>query len=1003
MSGILELRCGADDSAGLRAEIARRDKIIQSLIYQVEHSLNAQDTDYGLLQTTFMLEEQVHHRTEELKHTLDELDQARRDTDAARQRLEAAVESSSEGFALFDPEDRLLLCNQAYRRLWGHSGEIVGHSFEELLTEAARILVAEDPGWRAKCLAAHRSGEGASEYALPGGLHVQVRERKTADGCTVGIYSDITDIKAHEARLRGQALAAKSRLLQSTLDAIVQGIAVFDRGLELVAWNPRFFELLGLPTALVKAGTSLREFLARDSRLVSAHDSADALTLSSSEAFERELSSGRVLELQRSPMPDGGFVVTATDATERRRIEREVRELLHRQQLIFDNASVGIVFLLERRILSCNQRMAEIFGFASPEEMVGQTTEILYSSREIWEKDGALRYGELQDRRLSDAELELCRKDGTTVWCHRTGRPLDPAQPTQGSIWVYTDVTEQRRAAASLHLAAMVFDNSTEALMVTDADNRIVSVNRAFTLISGYSAEEVMGEPPAVLKSGVHDAEFYRQMWSSLLSTGHWEGEVVDRRKNGTLYPKWLTISVVRNELGDITNYVAAFSDISARKAAEERISFLAHHDSLTGLPNRVLLRDRFDHLMSVARRQDGFLALCFLDLDQFKRVNDSLGHRVGDQLIVQVAGRLCDCLRQSDTVSRLGGDEFIILLEGQLVPGQFAGVVEKLLLSLEAPFAIGPHLLSTSASIGIAVFPNDGTDFDTLLQKADTAMYHVKSQGRGTFSFYDERMNAEATTRLDQAMRLRNALARRELRLVFQPQFALPSRQLSGVEALLRWCSGLYGEESPAQFIPIAEETGQILPIGAWVLHEACRQARSWREQGTFLRTAVNVSAVQIYRHDFTSVLRQVLDDTGVDPGQLELELTESTVMSDTQVIREVFDEVRAMGVSVAIDDFGTGYSSLAYLRRFHVRKLKVDKSFVHDLPHDDEAKAIAEAIVRMAQSLRLRVNAEGVETAEQLEFLTSIGCDEVQGYYLSKPVDAQRIEEILASHCIG
>lgn len=999
MTGMLDLRCGADDSVGLQAEIGRRDKIIQSLMYQVEHNLNARDTDYGLLQLTCMLEDQVHRRTEELKRTLDELDQARRETEAARQRLEAAVESSSEGFALFDAEDRLLLCNQAFRRLWGLSGAIVGHGFEALLAEAARSLGGDDPQWQEQCLAAHRAGEGACEFALPGASYVQVRERKTADGYTVGIYSDITDVKAYEERLRRQALAAKSRLLQSTLDAIVQGIAVFDRGLELVAWNPRFFELHGLPDALAKAGVGLQEFLAQDTWLVSMAGASDALALSSSEAFERELPSGRVLELQRSPMPDGGFVITAMDATERRRIEREVLELLQHQQLIFDNASVGIAFLQEWRILSCNQRMAEIFGFASPEAMIGRSIEMLYPSLTVWQKDGALRDAELRSKRFSDDEIELCRQDGTTVWCHRTGRPLDPERPMRGSVWVFTDVTAQRRAASSLHLAAMVFDNSTEALMVTDADNRIVSVNRAFVRITGYSAEDVIGKEPRILKSGTHDADFYRQMWECLLGDGRWEGEVIDRRKDGRLYPKWLTISVVRNEIGTITNYVAAFSDITARKAAEDRISFLAHHDSLTGLPNRVLLRDRFERLVRQARRQDSILGVCFLDFDHFKRVNDTLGHRIGDQLIVEVARRLCECLRQTDTVSRLGGDEFILLLEGQMSTGQFIGVVEKLLASLEAPYEIGPHLLATSASIGIAVFPNDGEDFDTLLQKADTAMYHVKGQGRGTFGFFDERMNRDAASRLDRATRLRHALARKEFHLVFQPQFALPARQLVGVEALLRWNSAPHGEESPDLFIPIAEETGQILPIGTWVLHEGCRLAQRWREQGTLLRMAINVSAVQIYRHDFAPVLRQVLDDTGVDPAQIELELTESTIMADTQLIREVFEEVRAMGVSVAIDDFGTGYSSLAYLRRFHVRKLKVDKSFVQDLPHDDEAKAIAEAIVRMAQSLRLRVNAEGVETAEQLDFLAAIGCDEVQGYFVGKPASAEGIMRLFGS----
>ncbi|MDA0189358.1 MAG: EAL domain-containing protein, partial [Proteobacteria bacterium] len=493
--------------------------------------------------------------------------------------------------------------------------------------------------------------------------------------------------------------------------------------------------------------------------------------------------------------------------------------------------------------------------------------------------------------------------------------------------------------------------------------------------------------------------EFYAEMWETLQRDGCWDGEMIDRRRNGELYPKHVAISVVRNEQGDITNYVAAFSDITERKDAEEKIRFLAHHDSLTGLPNRALISDRFEQMRRRVSRQDGFIAVCFLDLDQFKRVNDTLGHRVGDALIVEVSRRLCGCLRQSDTVSRFGGDEFVLLLEGLTVPGQFAGIVEKIFTTFDAPVAIGSHLLPVSASIGVAVYPNDGEDFDTLLQKADTAMYHSKGRGRATFSFFDEKMNRDTASRLDIAMRLRGALQRDELRLAYQPQFALPDCRVVGVEALLRWHSDIYGDAAPDHFIPIAEETGQILAIGPWVLETACRQARRWAEAGSPLRMAVNVSSVQIYRDDFVAVLRQVLERTGVDPRLLEIEITESTVMADTDTIREVFSQVRQLGVAVAIDDFGTGYSSLAYLRRFHVGKLKVDRSFVRDLPGNEEARAIAEAIVRMGQSLHLVVIAEGVETSEQLDFLVSIGYDEVQGYLLGHPMPAAQLDGLLAA----
>jgi diguanylate cyclase (GGDEF)-like protein/PAS domain S-box-containing protein len=993
MSKVLDLRCDPLDAGGLQREVLRRDKIIHALMRQVEHNLSAVDTDYALLQNTFVLEEQVRARTDELSRTLDELETARSETEAASKRLATAVESIFEGFALFDPADRLLMCNDAFKRLWGLDSEVIGQHVETLLSKAAASQGEDAAAWLQRRREAHQSGTGSDEYALPTGQYIQVRERRTSDGYTVGIYTDVTNLKAEEARLRQQQLASKSRLLQATLDAIVQGIAVFDRNLELAAWNRNFLILHDLPECLACEKTPLTDFLTLDSGLVSATPDVASLATEVIERFERDLASGRVVELCRSPMQDGGFVITATDVTGRRHIERQVRDLLDHQQVIFNNAHVGIVFLRQRRIVSCNQHMADIFGFDKAASLVDQTTEILYPSKDFFEIDGPVCYGELAERGVSDREI-LLRRDGSPVWIHRTGRPVDPRAPNDGSIWVFSDISEMKSSQEQLRLSKLLFENSNEGLMVTDANNRIVSVNRAYTEITGYTSEDAVGRLPNITKSDAHPPEFYQAMWQQLDDSGHWAGEIFARRKDGQIFPKWLTISVVKDGSGAVTNYVASFSDITDRKSAEAKIRFMAHHDSLTGLPNRVLLRDRFDQLHLRIQREGGFLGLCFLDLDHFKRINDTYGHRCGDQLIIRTARRISDCLRQSDTVARLGGDEFIILIEGQNSPAHFASVAQKIQRSLEELMDIDGQICSTSASIGIAVFPNDGTDFDTLLQKADTAMYHAKSSGRGTYSFFDARMNSDTASRLDIAQRLRSALSKKEMRLVYQPQFALPERRIVGVEALLRWRSEPHGDEAPDRFIPIAEETGQILQIGEWVLYEALSQARQWRDRGMPLRMAVNVSAVQIYRGDFSRLLEKALRDTGADPASIEIELTESTVMADTESIRDIFDQIRQLGVSVAIDDFGTGYSSLAYLRRFHVNKLKVDRSFVRDIPHDEESCAIAEAIIHMAHSLRLGVIAEGVETLEQLEFLGRIGCDEIQGYLLSRPVPPAEVE---------
>ena len=988
MNGPADIRCRLDDADGLVQEILRRDKIIDALAYQVERNLNDQGRDYGLLQTTFVLEEQIRQRTEELTTTLEALGEVSARATAARLQLETAVENISDGFALFDPQDRVLLCNEAFRRLWGMTGQRSSRPFGDFLAETAsqdsaagNTLVPQ--------LQACRSSDGRCEVQLPSGQALQIREHRMADGCLVGIYSDVTDLKAEEARLRQQELARKSRLLQSTLDTIDQGIAVFDADEKLVAWNLRYFELLALPVGLARPDSRLDD-LRSASAAVARLCPTSLGALARISRFEQSIAAGPVLELARFPMPDGGFVMTASDITSLKEGEERIRRLLGQQRAIFDNAHVGIILADDRKMLDVNTRMAEIFGYDSPAEMIGQLTEILYPSRADYLDVGGRIYGELATSGYSEGNTRMVRKDGSPLWIRLSGRPLDARAPLEGSIWVFTDVTGQREQQAQLELAQLVFNHSNEALMVTDADNRIVSINTAFTSITGYEAGEVLGQTPGILKSGQHDSHFYRSIWKTLERDDRWEGEIIDRHKSGKLYPKWLTIRMVRNPDRSVAHYVAAFSDISVRKAAEEKIQYMAHHDALTGLPNRVLLRDRFEQMHRRVSREHRTLAMYFLDLDHFKRINDTLGHAVGDELLIAVTRRLTTCLRRSDTISRLGGDEFMILVEGDESIRSFAALAEKLCRALEAPFELGGQALTSTGTLGIAVAPTDGTDFDTLMKKADMAMYHAKDKGRGTFSFFDEGMNRDSAERLALATSLRHALSAGELRLVYQPQFALDDQRMTGAEALMRWHSPRFGDVSPAQFIPLAEETGLILPMGEWALHESCRQARTWSDAGHPLKVAVNVSAVQVYRDDFAATLAAALRDTGAKPASIELELTESTLMKDAARFIEVIAYVRALGISVAIDDFGTGYSSLAYLKRFQVSKLKVDRSFVKDIPDDEEDRAIAEAIVRMGQSLKLKVIAEGVETPAQMDFLAGIGCHEVQGFLFSRPLEA-------------
>jgi diguanylate cyclase (GGDEF)-like protein/PAS domain S-box-containing protein len=546
-----------------------------------------------------------------------------------------------------------------------------------------------------------------------------------------------------------------------------------------------------------------------------------------------------------------------------------------------------------------------------------------------------------------------------------------------------------REREEQLRLFAQVFEFSREAILITGADTRILSVNRAFIEITGYSIEDIRGEKPDVLASGLQAPEFYRNMWRTLTDAGRWQGEIWNRRKNSEIYPEWLSISDVRDENGKITHYVGIFSDITEYRAAQEKIEYLARHDPLTNLPNRNQLDDCFARAVAHVVRAGGKLGLLFLDLDRFKAINDTLGHAIGDKLLQDISKRLLNCVREIDTVCRQGGDEFIILLDDVASADAVASVARKILDILGKPFEIENHNLVTSFSIGIAIYPDDGRDITTLMKKADTAMYHAKESGRNTYRFHTEQMNLAASMRMMLESALRRALERHELQLYYQPQIDLADGQLLGVEALLRWNSSELGWVSPGEFIPVAEDSGLIVPIGQWVLREACRQAVVWREQGmSSFSVSVNLSALQFKRGYVDELVETALRETGLEPARLELELTESILLHDVGDVMETLQRIKGMGVRLSIDDFGTGYSSLSYLRRLAVDQLKIDQSFVRDLPDNTEGAALVRAIIQMARALSLATLAEGVETEEQLRYLRAEGCGAAQGFYLARPM---------------
>ncbi|MFH1495662.1 MAG: EAL domain-containing protein [Pseudomonadota bacterium] len=560
------------------------------------------------------------------------------------------------------------------------------------------------------------------------------------------------------------------------------------------------------------------------------------------------------------------------------------------------------------------------------------------------------------------------------------------------------DITQRKQAEVKLRQAAAVFENTTEGVMITDANGRIIAVNRAFTEITGYGEEEAAGLTGAALKSGRHDKQFYASMWGAIRENGRWQGEIWNRRKSGDIFPEWLNISVVKDERGRITHYVGVFSDISAMKESESRLDHLAHHDPLTGLPNRLLLNARMEHALARAHRSNTLLAVLFLDLDRFKNINDTLGHPIGDLLLQEVAHRLNGCIREEDTVSRLGGDEFTILLE-DLADSRFASTVaEKILDSLADKFMLHGHEIFVTCSVGISIFPADGSDITTLLKNADSALYRAKEQGRNNYQYYTEELTTRAMERLAMENSLRHALQRDELVVYYQPQVDLYNGSIIGMEALVRWQHPEIGLISPNAFIPLAEETGLIIPIGEWVLRTACAQLKRWMDAGLpKIRVGVNLSSRQFNQNNLDEVVAAALRDTGLPPDCLELELTERMIMQDAESTITILHKLRALGVQFSIDDFGTGYSSLSYLKRFPIDRIKIDQSFVREITSNPEDAAVSQAIISLSHSLNLKTVAEGVETAEQQEFLRTLQCDEIQGFHFSRPVPEQEMGVLL------
>ncbi len=822
----------------------------------------------------------------------------------------------------------------------------------------------------------------------------------------------LVELQLYRQQLEGRVaertadLQREQRKLQATFDAIPDLVWLKDADGVFLGCNPMFERFFGAIEADIVGKTDY-DFVDREQAdFFREHDRAAmaAGKPSINEEWLRFADDGScgLFETIKTPMIDAdgkpiGVLGIARDITARVQVQRALRESRERAQQYLNIAGVMLVALdTEGRVQLINRKGCEMLG-ATEADIVGRDWIDHFLPERIRD---TVRVNLIQMMQgnippveyMENALLTRSGEERMVAWHNAVMR--DEEGRITGILASGEDITERKRSEAQLRLAAQVFEQSGEGILITDAQLNIIMVNQAFTAITGYSEAEALGKTPRLLSSGRHEPEFFRVMWDDIRTQGRWQGEVWNRRKDGSLYPEQLSIIRVLDAQGEVIHYIGISSDITQHKEAQARIQRLAHFDPLTGLPNRALLNDRVNHDLSTAQRNQAPLAVLFVDLDHFKNVNDTLGHRVGDELLVAIAGRLKAVVRDVDTVSRQGGDEFILILPDTGADGA-AHVAGKLLEAVAQPCQIEGFDLTVTLSIGIALYPGDGEDFEALSRSADAAMYRAKHDGRNTYRFFTAEMQARSAHTLKMESALRRVLERNQLLLHFQPQLSLPDNRLIGVEALLRWQHPELGMIAPADFIPIAEESGQILPIGEWALRTAVQQMKAWMDAGLAPMTmAVNLSAVQFRHPQLPERVAQILDEMKLPPQYLELELTESVAMDDAPAAIAIMDLLHARGVRMSIDDFGTGYSSLSYLKRFKVHRLKIDQSFVHDIGEDPEDRAIVSAIISLAKSLGLHTIAEGVETEAQLAFLREQGCNEVQGYYFSKPMPADAFE---------
>ena len=941
---------------------------------------------------------------------------------------EAILANASIGIA-FTRDRRFFLCNPKFAEMFGwDSDELIGQpgetvypsreSYDAMAQVAVPVLGSGgqlDIEWEM------RRKDGSTFVCRV--IAKAINPANTQQG-TIWICEDVTQEKRAADELN-RVLREQEAIFTSATAGIV-----FIKDRRIVRCNRSYEEMYGFGPGELD-GTPIRERYAETSDFARADQSyadlAKGLTsrrvvLSrrrDGETFWSRLE-GRAVE---AGDPDRGAVWIVEDITEQRRAEADLQRLLAEQQLILDNATVGVAFVRRRVYQRCNARLEEMFGYA-PGEMAGQSTRIMFPSVTDFEEAGRLVYAKLTGDRPFSSDWLLKRADGSTFWCKVVGKVVDPQAPEDGSIWIFDDINAEHEAREALERALaeqeLILANATVG--ISFVRHRIYQrCNPRLEEIFGYGPGELVGRSTAVIfqsreeweRCGVERYEAFRAGRSFVeerqyrCKDGHliWckvVGRALDPNDpdagiiwiHDDITAEREAREALERAVAERTAELSAANEmleaeIAERKQAESRAQHLADHDALTGLPNRRLLEDRLTQGLALSYRNRKGTAVMFIDLDRFKTINDSLGHAVGDALLKEVAQRLVAQMREGDTICRIGGDEFVVVLPEIKRSSDAAHVAQKVIENLSQSMLIEGRELTVTPSIGISVFPEDGRDAETLIRNADAAMYHAKDMGRANYQFFTDQMNLAASRRLALETDLRRAVQKGELLVYYQPISELRTGCVAGHEALVRWQHPSRGLVAPTEFIHVAEETGLIVGMGSWVLAEACRWGNFIGvERG--LQVSVNLSARQFMEPKLVETVARTLAETGLPGRLLELEITESTTMQNTDITLPTMKKLKDLGVSIAIDDFGTGYSSLAYLKRFPVDKLKVDRSFLADLPRDREHRAIVSAIVAMAHALGIKVVAEGVENEAQLEFLQSCECDYVQGFLVGEPVDA-------------